>query len=52
MRRIEGFFDVYCEIKGRSNRQGVIIRSNVHNLMLRSDIVKAVEKGRVQHLGD
>ncbi|CAK1708415.1 Lon-like ATP-dependent protease [Vibrio crassostreae] len=43
--KIEGFFDV-CEIKGRSNEQGVIIpRSNVHNLMLRSDIVKAVEKG-------
>lgn len=43
--KIEGFFDV-CEIKGRSNTQGVIIpRSNVHNLMLRSDIVKAVEKG-------
>jgi predicted ATP-dependent protease len=43
--KIEGFFDV-CEIKGRSNEQGVIIpRSNVHNLMLRGDIVKAVEKG-------
>ncbi len=43
--KIEGFFDV-CEIKGRSGEQGVIIpRSNVHNLMLRSDIVKAVEKG-------
>ncbi|MEF1258856.1 AAA family ATPase [Vibrio harveyi] len=43
--KIEGFYDV-CEIKGRHDGQGVIIpRSNVHNLMLRSDIVKAVEKG-------
>jgi len=43
--KIEGFFDV-CEIKGQTNEQGVIIpRSNVHNLMLRPDIVKAVEKG-------
>ncbi|MEZ8824706.1 Lon protease family protein [Vibrio amylolyticus] len=43
--KIEGFFDV-CEIKGRNNDQGVIIpRSNMHNLMLRPDIVKAVSKG-------
>lgn len=43
--KIEGFFNV-CQIKGRHDEQGVIIpRSNVHNLMLRSDIVKAVEKG-------
>ncbi|EKO3933154.1 AAA family ATPase [Vibrio fluvialis] len=43
--KIEGFFDV-CGIKGRHNTQGVIIpRSNTHNLMLRADIVKAVEKG-------
>lgn len=43
--KIEGFFDV-CTIKGRSNQQGVIIpRSNMHNLMLRPDIVKAVERG-------
>lgn len=43
--KIEGFFNV-CQIKGRHDGQGVIIpRSNVHNLMLRSDIVKAVEKG-------
>ncbi len=43
--KIEGFFDV-CKIKGRNSEQGVIIpRSNVHNLMLRADIVKAVEKG-------
>ena len=43
--KIEGFFDV-CGIKGRSSEQGVIIpRSNMHNLMLRADIVKAVDKG-------
>ncbi|WED24801.1 AAA family ATPase [Vibrio sp. JC009] len=43
--KIEGFFDV-CVIKGRHHEQGVIIpRSNVHNLMLRQDIVKAVERG-------
>ncbi|MGF1725631.1 Lon protease family protein [Photobacterium nomapromontoriensis] len=43
--KIEGFFDV-CAIKGRSAQQGVIIpQSNVHNLMLRKDIVEAVEKG-------
>ncbi|MBD1557701.1 AAA family ATPase [Vibrio sp. S9_S30] len=43
--KIEGFFDV-CVIKGRSPNQGVIIpKSNVHNLMLRTDVVEAVEKG-------
>ncbi len=43
--KIEGFFDV-CAIKGRNGKQGVIIpRSNVQNLMLRSDIVAAIEKG-------
>ncbi|MFC3023495.1 Lon protease family protein [Vibrio zhugei] len=43
--KIEGFFDI-CRIKGRHASQGVIIpASNQHNLMLRPDIVKAVEKG-------
>ncbi len=43
--KIEGFYDV-CAIKGRQSSQGVIIpKSNVQNLMLRADIVKAVEKG-------
>ncbi|MGY2574344.1 Lon protease family protein [Vibrio sp. C8] len=43
--KIEGFFDVCC-IKGRSHSQGVIIpQANKHNLMLRPDIVRAVEKG-------
>ncbi|MFT5790640.1 MAG: lon-related putative ATP-dependent protease [Shewanella sp.] len=44
--KIEGFFDV-CNIKGRKNSQGVIIPvSNIHNLMLRADIVDAVKKGK------
>lgn len=44
--KIEGFFDV-CTIKGRTNTQGVIIpKTNVQNLMLRSDIVEAVKKGK------
>ncbi|KHT57974.1 ATP-dependent protease [Photobacterium gaetbulicola] len=43
--KIEGFFDV-CAIKGRTPGQGVIIpKSNVHNLMLRKDVVDAVDKG-------
>ncbi|GAM63166.1 ATP-dependent protease La type II [Vibrio ishigakensis] len=43
--KIEGFFDV-CAIKGRTPEQGVIIpKSNVQNLMLRKDIVEAVERG-------
>ncbi len=43
--KIEGFFDV-CKIKGRHAQQGVIIpKSNQHNLMLRQDVVQAVEKG-------
>ena len=44
--KIEGFFDV-CSYKGLTGTQGVIIpRTNVSNLMLRSDIVQAVEDGK------
>ncbi|QSX34792.1 AAA family ATPase [Shewanella avicenniae] len=44
--KIEGFFDV-CVIKGRKNSQGVIIpKRNAHNLMLKKEIVEAVNKGR------
>lgn len=44
--KIEGFFDV-CSYEGLSGTQGVIIpRTNVDNLMLRADIVQAVEEGR------
>lgn len=43
--KIEGFFDV-CSIKGRDPGQGVIIpESNRQNLMLRPDIVEAIDKG-------
>ncbi|MDR1026330.1 MAG: AAA family ATPase [Lactobacillus sp.] len=44
--KIEGFFDV-CRYRGLTGDQGVIIpRTNVANLMLREDIVKAVEEGK------
>ncbi|WP_299007214.1 AAA family ATPase [uncultured Shewanella sp.] len=43
--KIEGFFDV-CQIKGVKPTQGVIIpHANIHNLMLRKDIIDAVKKG-------
>ncbi len=43
--KIEGFFDV-CSAKGSLATQGVIIpQANVHNLMLRRDVVDAVENG-------
>lgn len=44
--KIEGFFDV-CQIKGAKPTQGVIIpHGNIHNLMLRKDIIQAVKKGQ------
>ena len=44
--KIEGFFDV-CAHDGLNGKQGVIIpHTNVDNLMLRADIVQAVEEGR------
>ncbi len=44
--KIEGFFDV-CSHDGLTGTQGVIIpRTNVDNLMLRADIVQAVEEGK------
>ena len=44
--KIEGFFDV-CAHDGLTGKQGVVIpRTNVDNLMLRADIVQAVEDGR------
>ncbi|WP_022663895.1 Lon protease family protein [Desulfospira joergensenii] len=43
--KIEGFFDV-CLKKGLSGDQGVMIPlSNVKNLLLRKEVVKAVESG-------
>jgi lon-related putative ATP-dependent protease len=44
--KIEGFFDV-CKIKGLSGTQGVMIpHQNVDDLMLKSEVVEAVKKGK------
>ena len=44
--KIEGFFDV-CRAKGLTGDQGVMIpRQNIRNLMLREDVVKAVQDGQ------
>lgn len=44
--KIEGFFDV-CKHRGLTGTQGVIIpRTNVKNLMLRDDVISAVEEGK------
>jgi predicted ATP-dependent protease len=43
--KIEGFFDV-CRLRGLTGEQGVLIpASNVQHLMLRQDVIEAVEKG-------
>jgi len=43
--KIEGFFDT-CQGKGLTGEQGVLIPvSNVEHLMLREDVVEAVERG-------
>jgi predicted ATP-dependent protease len=45
-RKIEGFFEI-CRHKGLNGKQGVMIpEKNVNNLMLRRDVVEAVEKGK------
>ena len=44
--KIEGFFDV-CKAKGLTGKQGVMIpQVNVKNLMLKKDVIDAVEKGQ------
>ena len=44
--KIEGFFDV-CSARGLSGAQGVVIpASNVAHLMLRDEVLEAVEAGR------
>ena len=44
--KIEGFFAV-CQARGLSGEQGVLIpESNVPNLMLKEEVVQAVEQGR------
>jgi predicted ATP-dependent protease len=42
--KIEGFFDV-CRLKGLTGAQGVLMpRSNLRNLMLRPDVIKAISE--------
>lgn len=44
--KIEGFFDI-CRDKGLADGQGVVIPdANVRNLMLRKDVIEAVEAGQ------
>jgi len=44
--KIEGFYDV-CKIQGITGEQGVIIpQTNVQHLMLRQDVIDAVEAGQ------
>lgn len=44
--KIEGFFQI-CQTKGLNGKQGVMIpRLNLKNLMLRPEIVAAVQKGK------
>ncbi|MCF8053547.1 MAG: AAA family ATPase [Desulfobacterales bacterium] len=44
--KIEGFFDT-CHARGLTGEQGVLIpESNVSHLMLRRDVIEAVEKGQ------
>ena len=44
--KIEGHFDV-CRLKGLTGEQGAMIpQANVHNLMLRPDVVEAVKAGK------
>jgi lon-related putative ATP-dependent protease len=44
-RKIEGFFDI-CKHKGLTGKQGVLIPTkNVKDLMLKKEVVKAVEEG-------
>jgi lon-related putative ATP-dependent protease len=44
--KIEGFFEV-CKVKELNGNQGVIIpKSNIQNLMLKEEVVKAVEEGK------
>lgn len=44
--KIEGFFDV-CRLKGLTGQQGVLVpRANLRNLMLRHDVVEAVNQGK------
>lgn len=45
-RKIEGFYDV-CRVKGLTGTQGVMIpKANIKNLMLREDVIEAVNQGK------
>jgi len=45
-RKVEGFYDV-CRERGLTGDQGVVVpTANVKNLMLREDVVEAVQAGR------
>ena len=45
-RKIEGFFEV-CKARGLTGSQGVLVpASNVHNLVLKREVVDAVDAGR------
>jgi len=44
--KVEGFFEV-CKAKGLTGQQGVMVpQSNVQNLMLKEEVVEAVEAGK------
>ena len=55
--KIEGFFDI-CNLRGLTGRQGVIIPgSNVVNLMLKKEVLQAVENNQftiysIEHVDD
>ncbi|MBT9130656.1 MAG: Lon protease [candidate division WS2 bacterium] len=45
-RKVEGFYDI-CKAKGLTGDQGVIIPiQNINNLVLRNDVVKAIEENK------
>ena len=56
-RKIEGFYDI-CKLKGLTGEQGVIIPiQNINNLVLRNDVVKAIEDNKfhlyaVENIGE
>jgi ATP-dependent Lon protease len=46
--KIEGFYEV-CKARGLTGRQGVIIPvQNIDDLMLRKDVIEAIEQGKFQ----
>ena len=55
--KIEGFFDI-CKLRGLTGKQGVMIpKSNVVNLMLKEDVLKAVRDKQfiiysIEHVND